>query len=235
MRYINDDRMPRKAMRVMAKISKDVFWAMLVGEAGKYDKDIKMGLDYDVDASYKVASALLFDNNSPLTEWKVVNVDNENFTTGDDLFGETLAGDPLLGLQETADGHVYLGFQIGGDWEMPVFGILYFDGNKLRVYYPSAGNCINFDFKCAFGSEELDTGNPTEMSRFDRIYSQYYAANPQAGTWDLNKFLNEHGGKPSEGTLGDMYLMRNGIDSGEGIAFNWELIGEDIKRMFILR
>lgn len=39
--------------------------------------------------------------------------------------------------------HGWLAFMSGGDWEIPVFGILYFDGVKLKCYVPEKGNCYD--------------------------------------------------------------------------------------------
>lgn len=46
----------------------------------------------------------------------------------------------------------------GGDWEAPVFFVLYLDDkNKVRMYIPTLGNSFNKFNKCAFGSEDDDS------------------------------------------------------------------------------
>ena len=43
----------------------------------------------------------------------------------------------------------------GGDWEEPVYFIVYIDNkNKIRGYIPTEGNTFNVKYKCAYGSEE---------------------------------------------------------------------------------
>lgn len=42
----------------------------------------------------------------------------------------------------------------GGDWEMSLGFIIYYDGEKLRAYIPTLGNTFDLKEKCAYGSEE---------------------------------------------------------------------------------
>lgn len=51
------------------------------------------------------------------------------------------------------NGFTFLGVTAGGDWEEPVFFIIYFDGKGLRGYIPENGNTYNKITKTAFGSE----------------------------------------------------------------------------------
>lgn len=55
------------------------------------------------------------------------------------------------------NGFVYLEAFGGGDWELSVSFIVYWDGKKLRGYVPTKGNPWNFSTKEAYGnSETLD-------------------------------------------------------------------------------
>lgn len=56
------------------------------------------------------------------------------------------------------NGVPYLWFYFGGDWEIPVYAMLYFDGSNIRGYLPTKGNTFNRRCKAAFGSEESDLG-----------------------------------------------------------------------------
>lgn len=55
------------------------------------------------------------------------------------------------------NGVPYLLIRFGGDWEVPVFCMMYWDGKNIRGYLPTYGNCFNSDKKVrsAFGSEVL--------------------------------------------------------------------------------
>lgn len=49
----------------------------------------------------------------------------------------------------------FIGVEAGGDWEFPVFFIIYLDNNKVfRGYVPKDGNTWNFDTKKALGNDE---------------------------------------------------------------------------------
>lgn len=60
----------------------------------------------------------------------------------------------LLGFHELENGLTFLGVQAGGDWEFPVFFIIYWDGKSLRGYIPTDGNPWNTDTKSAYGNDE---------------------------------------------------------------------------------
>ena len=80
-----------------------------------------------------------------------VEFDFENFDCDDD---------DLLGYHTLDNGLTFLGCSAGGDWETPVFFIIYFDGKKLRAYVPKKGNTWNKKTKQAYGNEEEEE---TEM------------------------------------------------------------------------
>ena len=48
-----------------------------------------------------------------------------------------------LGFITLYNGFTFLGCNGGGDWEVPVYFIIYHDGKKLRGYIPSKGNSYN--------------------------------------------------------------------------------------------
>ncbi len=73
----------------------------------------------------------------------------------------------LLGYQSLPNGLSFIGGFGGGDWEHPVFFIIYFDGNKLRAYIPKHGNTFNPVINVAFGSEsEYSPNNSDNQSKF---------------------------------------------------------------------
>ena len=59
----------------------------------------------------------------------------------------------ITGLRTLDNGLTFLGITAGGDWENPLFFIIYFDGKDLRGYIPTDGNSWNKKTKTAYGSE----------------------------------------------------------------------------------
>jgi hypothetical protein len=84
---------------------------------------------------------------------KKVEFDDENYEFRDDSPGYPYSG--LLSYQRIGD-LTFLGCQAGGDWEYPVFFIIYYDGKQLRAYIPSKGNCWNRKTKSAYGNNDDD-------------------------------------------------------------------------------
>lgn len=76
-----------------------------------------------------------------------IHFDTEN------VFG--MEQDRLLGFRTLENGLTFCGFEAGGDWEFPVFFIIYWDGKQLRGYVPSDGNMWNTDSKQAYGNNEV--------------------------------------------------------------------------------
>lgn len=60
----------------------------------------------------------------------------------------------LMGYTTLSNGMTFLGMEAGGDWEYPVFFIIYWDGKKLRGYVPMEGNPWNTTTKQAYGNDE---------------------------------------------------------------------------------
>lgn len=81
-----------------------------------------------------------------------VKFDTENVGESKDDFGPK----KLMGIQALDNGLTFHGFCAGGDWEQPVFFIVYFDGKKLRAYVPTEGNPWNTTTKQAYGNDEDD-------------------------------------------------------------------------------
>ena len=82
---------------------------------------------------------------------KKCEFDTENVEiAGGDFYGVK------LGLQTLSNGFTFLGIVSGGDWEKPIFWIIYFDGSKLRAYIPDNGNVWNKKMKSAFGNYSED-------------------------------------------------------------------------------
>lgn len=106
----------------------------------------------DPDALYY--SALYLRHNYPRIEKDLSKVifDHENFEMEPEEDG--WPAKVFVGLYTLENGLTYLGACAGGDWEVPVYYIIYWDGKSLRAYIPKEGNTYNQETKTAFGSEE---------------------------------------------------------------------------------
>ena len=58
----------------------------------------------------------------------------------------------IVGDVRTAKGIPYQLFYAGGDWEIPVYFMVYYDGKRIRVYVPTVGNTWRQDLKQALGN-----------------------------------------------------------------------------------
>ncbi len=93
----------------------------------------------------------LFGDSKARKDLDKVEFDGENYvdepTSGDDDLN------PLLGIRTLKNGMTYWGIKAGGDWEYPVFFIVYWDGKEIRGYVPHHGNTWNYKTKAAYGNE----------------------------------------------------------------------------------
>jgi len=85
--------------------------------------------------------------------------------------GEDWAGEEQYGFHTLDNGLTFLGLAAGGDWEWPVYFIIYWDGFKLRGYIPTKGNCYDVKNKIAWGNED-ELGFETE-EECDAYAKQY--------------------------------------------------------------
>lgn len=88
-----------------------------------------------------------------------INFDTENISDcGFEAFGrvkdEKFSAKDYVGFHTLANGLSYLGITAGGDWEYPIFFILYSSGSELRGYIPKDGNTWNYVNQSAFGNNE---------------------------------------------------------------------------------
>lgn len=98
------------------------------------------------------AFAALVYNNKVTEDLSKINVDFENA-----LMDQDPAYSKIMGLQTLPNGFTFLGGIIGGDWQLPVYAIIYHDGKSFRGYIPNHGNTYNPYNKSAFGDDpEVD-------------------------------------------------------------------------------
>lgn len=106
-------------------------------------------------------------------DFKKVNVDIENvydYPSSSNRPIKKIIGYCLI------DDFAFYGFYCGGDWENPVFHIIYWDGKKLRGYIPDDGNPWNRKTKYAYGNAaynspdaEADEAGMDETFDVDKI------------------------------------------------------------------
>ena len=58
----------------------------------------------------------------------------------------------IVGDVRTTKGVPYQLFYARGDWEIPVYFMVYYDGKRIRVYVPTVGNTWRQDLKQALGN-----------------------------------------------------------------------------------
>lgn len=77
--------------------------------------------------------------------------ENENRDTSDSYVRPEEKG--VVGFNVLPSGIPFLGAWAGGDWEYPVYFMIYWDGKSLRGYVPTVGNTFCEKYKTAYGSE----------------------------------------------------------------------------------
>jgi len=83
-----------------------------------------------------------------------IKFDFENTWHSQDEYGYGDGVPVLLGVNELGDGFVFLGALAAGDWEFPVYHIIYWDGKNFRGYVPEDGNVFNRTTRTAYGNDE---------------------------------------------------------------------------------
>lgn len=122
------------------------------------------------------------------------------------------------------DGIAFCGILTGGDWEYPLFEILYWDGERIRPYIPTRGNAMNPHVPCAFGSEGDEFGDwGEEISETGQQMKRWLQ---DCGVWPESLF-NEDPDSYIE--WGHIYASAYGINLEKDSPYNWEAMWEEIK------
>lgn len=66
---------------------------------------------------------------------------------------DSTTNEKFLGIQQIGD-FTFYGCWAGGDWEFPVYFILYWDGKNVRGYIPEKGNTFDTKWRTAYGSQD---------------------------------------------------------------------------------
>lgn len=187
MRFINDDVKLKVGGRTAVSISKEELEEMMLKVAQRHNDEL-------ADAELPLEEMDLYYVVQTLHHWAVnkdnkFNVDGENVIVPDDEYDNDEfedIGESLLGFHTLQNGLTFFGYMAGGDWESPVFMIIYYDGKKLRGYTPSYGNAVHLDCKCAFGSgsREMD-----EIPAYRKKYGNCNAWKEPKTDWEIQDVL----------------------------------------------
>ncbi len=128
---------------------------------------------------YMLGVALTYGSTSAkiLGDFAKIDFDFENcYTSKDEV---EYYDDPevglFVGINTLPNGLVYNGILVGGDWETPMFIIVYWSGKEFRGYIPEDGNTYNLVTKTAYGSEGNKTANPVNVPTDQQRQFNYQA------------------------------------------------------------
>jgi hypothetical protein len=128
--FINDDIESRPENLIAVEITQKQFQKLLVKKwFGKvpFKKRIKCKSIYDyICCGYNKEWKKDISSQIPyLFDFENMSLENEKET--------------LIGLHTLYNGLTFLGITAGGDWEHPIFFIVYFDGKDFKPYVPKYG------------------------------------------------------------------------------------------------
>lgn len=104
---------------------------------------------------YDIVTSAIQENATISKDISKISFDFENTCfSKSDVFPKDSDDMRFIGFQKLPNGLNFFGVCAGGDWELSVYFILYFDGKKLRGYIPAYGNCYNQKNKMAIGNDE---------------------------------------------------------------------------------
>ena len=166
----------KKASRYFSSvIDKDELAARIL-EAVKKNDEAKEALDdlpskTSIEKKIEQIAPYLREINSKVEDdLSKVEFDLENIST--EGYGDKAKD--IIGFQMLDNGLTYLGVMAGGDWELPVFFIIYWDGKSLRGYIPTEGNMFNTSTMSAYGNKwEPDGLNPGEETDQDNAKKRF--------------------------------------------------------------
>ena len=141
--FINTDtKVDKKGGRKTKKMSLQDFKNLINEEIEKYS-----------DGDFFDYSEFFYGHSQILKDLSKIEFDLENFESETHEWLEIENQESLMGFQHI-EGFSFWGCYGGGDWEEPVFFIIYHDGSKLRGYVPVCGNVFNLKTKQALGNDE---------------------------------------------------------------------------------
>jgi hypothetical protein len=184
-------------------------------EDKEYDLDDKEQFDRALN------SYLRYEHNSFVgKDIEKVDFDFENAYVSDEDYD-------FCGFHTLPNGMPYLGVVAGGDWETPVFFIIYWDGKKLRGYIPKEGNVYNQFTMTAYGSEDH---NPKikDLKLQEKII-KFAESIIKDSNYSRNLVKDWTGLSSYEG------FAEASCDLGENFDFDWNLLEKDIMKRITIK
>jgi hypothetical protein len=159
--------------------------------------------------------------------------DDENTTCDQDGF---MGDAKLCGFHTLDNGLTFLGVLEGGDWEYPVFFIIYYDGKELRGYIPEDGNMYNKVFKTAFGSEgeygpEIEQITPAMVNNIKEMFPNL----DQDELDELDELVKRYNNGKKNQIFGCLDITEFCMGHAESIGFDWDKIEADIKNRIVVK
>lgn len=241
-RYINDDAPVTPNIRQAARITKDQLKQIMISKYNNAPSVKQFNSPYDENnypdigqAITDLVAVLSYEDPKLIQDRSNIDFDLENLDASSPaVYG--YAGDQgtdLCGLRTLPSGLTFCGAITGGDWEQPLFYIIYYDGTDLRAYIPIKGNVVNCDTLSAFGSE-VNLCNPNAPYNLIQLHDLYEKNNllvPSTAT--LSEFVD------SSDIIGNSYLKQygglvlvgkqpNGQIPANAGGFNWDAIEEEL-------
>lgn len=119
----------------------------------------------DLDLDYEVVDDLLNLDDALSEDLSEVEFSAENFSCAEVL--SYAEGDKIMGFQQV-NGIPFLGCMAGGDWEIPIYFLIYWDGSQFRGYIPKDGNTVNPKNDSAYGNDpEADGTDAVDTIQID--------------------------------------------------------------------
>lgn len=240
-RYINDDAPVSPNLRKAQKLSiadleaimiKDYNAAPTLCGNAHFDPSIyKSTGDKDSDLMAVIAC----NNDQVAKDISNIDFDLENLSAESPAVyvysGDV--GKDLCGFHTLPNGLTFCGAIAGGDWECPLFFIIYYDGSTLRSYIPINGNMVNCDTLSAFGSE-LNLCNPNapyDLLSLYSLYQQHGFLTPPTAT--LDEFIDDASiaGNSYLAQYDNLVIEDDGVTAAPGqskAGFNWDAIENEL-------
>lgn len=175
MRFINDDNTVKANARKAARISINdlqrlMFERVMQVNSSWYEDDINDYLhsvdDIKSDEGLVTAIKTLFFDDPTIRQDNLYDlgscdiaipgVEKYSNASHDYYYNDGKYGEMMFGWHTLPNGFTFLGFTTAEGGCLDAFAILYFDGQKIRLYTPVRGNHINMAYQVVLGSEYED-------------------------------------------------------------------------------
>lgn len=139
------------------------------------------------DFGHVLSTVMMYKSGDAGNDINKIQFDFENSFIGVDGDHFAVRFSKLFGLQTLGTLSFY-GMWAGGDWEYPVYFILYQYKGKIRGYVPEDGNTYNIKTKAAYGNDEEE--DEKELQRLGLSYDDV--------AWNQDKILVDIQGRLKE-------------------------------------